>query len=91
MAKKSPKQKIFIAKESTFSATKNGEIRFCVGYFTYKIRGIKCMHVHFINNVCAKITNIGLKGLNYCNNHSLHLSGSPSVASSLVPCHLSFL
>ena len=44
MAKKS-ETKGFIAKESPFSAEQNGKIRFCVGYFIYKIRGIKHMHV----------------------------------------------
>ena len=45
MAKKSLKQKIYKAKESPFCAEQNGEIRFCIGYFIYKIRGIKCMRV----------------------------------------------
>ena len=45
MAKKSPKQKIYRAKESPFCAEQNGEIRFCVGYFVYEICGIKCVHV----------------------------------------------
>ena len=44
MAKKSLKQKIYRAKESPFCAEQNGEIRFCVGYFVYEIRGIKSMH-----------------------------------------------
>ena len=65
MAKESLKQKIFIAKESPFSAEQKGEIRFCIGHFTYKIRGIKCMHVQkplywpFVNNMLI----ISLKGL----------------------------
>ena len=33
------------ATESPFCAEQNGEIRFCVGYFIYKIRGIKRMRV----------------------------------------------
>ena len=45
MARKSPKLRAFIAKESPFSAEYNGEIHFCVGYYVYEIRGIKCMHV----------------------------------------------
>ena len=45
MAKESPKQKIYRAKESPFCAEQNGEIHFCVGYFVYEIRGIKRMHV----------------------------------------------
>ena len=45
MGKKSPKQKVYIGRESPFSAEQNGEIRFCVGYFIYEICGIKRMHV----------------------------------------------
>ena len=45
MTKKNPKQKMFIAEESPFFAEQNSEIRFCVGYFVYEIRGIKRMHV----------------------------------------------
>ena len=45
MAKESPKRKMFIVEESPFSAKQNGEIRFCIGYFIYEIRGIKRMHV----------------------------------------------
>ena len=39
------KQKVYTAKKSPFSAEQNGKIRFCVGYFVYKIRGIKSMRV----------------------------------------------
>ena len=43
VAKPSPKQKVFIVKESPFCAEQNGKIRFCVVCFVYKIRGIKRM------------------------------------------------
>ena len=45
IVKETPKQKIYRANESPFYAEQNGEIRFCVGYFVYEIRGIKHMHV----------------------------------------------
>ena len=45
MAKESPKQKIYRAKDSPFCAEQNGEIRFCVGYFVYEMHGIKHMRV----------------------------------------------
>ena len=43
--KNSPKQKVYTAKESPLSAEQNDEKCFCIGYFVYDIRGIKCMHV----------------------------------------------
>ena len=45
MTKDTPKQKSYRATESPFCAEQNGEIRFCVGYFVYEIRGIKHMRV----------------------------------------------
>ena len=46
MAKKvQNKKSSYIAEESPFSAEQNSEVRFCVGYFVYKIRSIKRMHV----------------------------------------------
>ena len=60
--------KLFIEYESPFSVEQNGKICFCIGYFVYEIHGIKCIHVQkplFVNNVCVKIINIGLKGLMY--------------------------
>ena len=45
MTKNSPKQKCFISKECPFTAEQRGEVRFCVGYFVYEIRGIKRMRV----------------------------------------------
>ena len=45
MAKESPKQKIYKAKESPLCAEQNGEICFCIGYFVYELRGIKHMRV----------------------------------------------
>ena len=58
-----------LVTESPFCAEQNGKIRFCVGYFVYEIHVIKHMLVQkppqwlFVNNVCIKIINIGLKGL----------------------------
>ena len=43
MVKKNWKQKVYTANESPFSAEQNGKISFFVGYFIYKIRGIKHM------------------------------------------------
>ena len=45
MSKESPKRKIYRAIESPFCAEQNDEIRFCVRYFIYEVRGIKCMRV----------------------------------------------
>ena len=43
--KNNPKQKVYTAKESPFTAEQNGEIHFCTGYFVYEIHGVKRMHV----------------------------------------------
>ena len=69
------------ATENPFCAEQNGEIRFCVGYFFYEIRGTKRMRAQkplywlFVNNVCVKII-IGLKGLKGPPDH-LQMSDRP--------------
>ena len=45
MAKERPKQNMFIAEESPFSAEQNVKIHFCIRQFVYEIQGIKSMHV----------------------------------------------